>query len=418
MPRSRRSLGAISSLKIHRLLAMFLIATMVLPLSPLRAETMREVARHTLSLTRGDKPSESVRPTQDFQPQPSESPADRSMRVAFLRLCPRKLTLYVGESFTLVPLPLDHDREIVHGASVEWNAGNSWVANVSSYGEVTAIAQGVTVVTAQAGVARANVRVEVRPGPRPVQNDIEWDLEHRQDCGDPEASQPDNSIGIAGSGKLDENAEVGFSNNQEGGRDRMKLLGRPAMLRVSYPAKSHTAGSKIPRSRTFPIIDPDGGEITSPGAAKFNNAVGMTRFGPQESSEISAIKTRRQLGSYNYLFTTPVLGLGGRGVGVELALNYNSRLWNKDDSTMTFNFNKGWPAAGWTLGYGRIIKNYDNTATGGGTGTGIGNNPGNRLIIQPDGSRVHLQAIFISAENQYEWDTTDGTFVHIITITG
>ena len=58
---------------------------------------------------------------------------------------------------------------------------------------------------------------------------------------------------------------------------------------------------------------------------------------PQEVSQESPTKTRRQLGSYNYLFTAPVLSLGGRGMGVNLALSYNSRLWNKDNSQMTFN---------------------------------------------------------------------------------
>lgn len=415
MRSSYQSYGANSNLRI-RLFVIFIIIAIILPASALRAETVREIARRTLNLIRSEKSSESVRPSQDFQLQPIESPSERAMRVAFLRLCPRKLTLYAGEVFTLVPLPLDHNREIVQGVSLEWSAVNPEIASVSSCGEVTAIAPGVTVATAQAGIARAIVRIEVRSGPRPAQTDLEWDMEHGQDCSDPESSQLDNSSSspILGS-KSFENTEEGFSSDRAISRNTINASARPAVLRAAAFAKSPavTVGKKIPRGKVFPLIDPDSSETFSAGAAQFNNAVGATRFGPQESSAVSATKTRRQLGSYNYLFTAPVLSLSGRGVGVDLALSYNSRLWNKDGSIMTFNFNKGWPAAGWTLGYGRIVKNYDNTAQGNATGTGIGNNPGNRLLIQPDGSRIHLQANYISAENQYEWDTTDGTFIHM-----
>jgi len=99
-------------------------------------------------------------------------------------------------------------------------------------------------------------------------------------------------------------------------------------------------------------------------------------------------------------------------MGIDLALNYNSRLWNKDSSTMTFNYNKGWPAAGWSIGYGRIVKNYNNTASGDGSGVGF-NPPGDFLLVQPDGSRVHLAQSYDASTNSYVHDSTDGTFLHL-----
>jgi YD repeat-containing protein len=104
-----------------------------------------------------------------------------------------------------------------------------------------------------------------------------------------------------------------------------------------------------------PILDGDGEVGTAPSSSKFYNAVGSPRFSPQETTPNSATKTKKNLGSYNYLFSAPVLSLGGRGIGVNLAANYNSRLWNKDivgcNSTMTFNYEKAVPAPGHDDGY-------------------------------------------------------------------
>lgn len=57
---------------------------------------------------------------------------------------------------------------------------------VSSWGEVTAIAPGHAVVTVQAGTGRATVAVEVREGGRRRQSDLEYDAEHSGNCNDPE----------------------------------------------------------------------------------------------------------------------------------------------------------------------------------------------------------------------------------------
>lgn len=78
---------------------------------------------------------------------------------------------------------------------------------------------------------------------------------------------------------------------------------------------------------------------------------------------------------------------------------------------MTFNYNKGWPAAGWSIGYGRIIQNYDNTGTGDQSGSGFSNAPGNYLLLQPDGSRILLQQYYDSPSARWLHKSTDGTFL-------
>lgn len=103
------------------------------------------------------------------------------------------------------------------------------------------------------------------------------------------------------------------------------------------------------------------------------------------------------LGSQNFSFTAPVLSLNGRaGLGVGLAMTYNSKVWNLDsaNSKMFFNADKGYPGPGWRLGFGVIQgKNINNTsgpngAIGPYTNSVSGKN--SYIYISSDGSRHDL----------------------------
>jgi hypothetical protein len=94
------------------------------------------------------------------------------------------------------------------------------------------------------------------------------------------------------------------------------------------------------------------------------------------------------LDSGNYNFTLPTLGLAGRaGLGVNLGLSYNSKVWTKDPATntMVFNGDRGFSAPGWHTGFGAIqIRDsnggYNNSATG----------LHSIIYIAPDGTRHDL----------------------------
>src|SRR5262249_39784969 len=126
---------------------------------------------------------------QSIDSQAFETPQQRADSVQYLRLCPRRLQLYVAEAFTLVPLPLDRNRQTVHGAAMTWSSSDANVATITSYGEVSAKSAGHTLVTLQVGSKRANVVVQVELGPRPRITDQEWDRLHAQDCDNPEAAE-------------------------------------------------------------------------------------------------------------------------------------------------------------------------------------------------------------------------------------
>ncbi len=114
--------------------------------------------------------------------------------------------------------------------------------------------------------------------------------------------------------------------------------------REARPAEAFTTTQKRGDTPSLHVlnlpepIDGDSGDSFSPNATAWYNVVGNPRYMPQEEIGNGGIQTKRKLGSYDYSFTAPVLSLGGRGVGVNLALTYNSRLWNKESASMEFNY--------------------------------------------------------------------------------
>jgi RHS repeat-associated protein len=121
-----------------------------------------------------------------------------------------------------------------------------------------------------------------------------------------------------------------------------------------------------------------------PQAFWLSNAIGSPRLAPVEQSKASASHTKNHLVSGNCNFTAPVLSVPGRNTSLSLALSYNGQLWGKDTSgsptMMIFDYGTPGVVPGWVMNFGRIIPNFDNSASGG--------SPGNYLVVMPDGTRV------------------------------
>jgi len=114
---------------VRRALVIIITAAMLAPLSPAQAEIAKEMVRASLDSAIEifrSKPSLNAdgKAAQDYETQLELSPADRTARVARLRVCPRHLSLYPGEVFSLSALPLGRDDEIVQGARLSWEGSD------------------------------------------------------------------------------------------------------------------------------------------------------------------------------------------------------------------------------------------------------------------------------------------------------
>src|SRR6185436_6425748 len=88
--------------------------------------------------------------------------------------------------------------------------------------------------------------------------------------------------------------------------------------------------------------------------------------------------------SQNFSWRLPLVSLPGRG-GLDLSLSlwYNSLLWIRTDSTISFDDDRGFPGPGFRLGFPVIQAPYFNSE--------VGKNA--YLLIGSDGSRTELRQV-------------------------
>jgi len=369
---------------LRRALAIAMIVILATPLGPAQADGLGRAARatwRTMSAAANRYGASSDSDTFDRlikalgkRPGKVVSAAAQAEQVTVLQVCPTQHIMFVGECYTFTPVALDSSNKVVHGAAMSWSSLTPAVATVSSFGEVEAVAVGTTTVTVQSGSVSTQIQIEVQGGTRPKGSNQQADLDPPTNCGDQQASMfaPQSAAGAPA---------------------QQSLIGADGVLYDGDP-------------------NPAPGSL----ATHFRNAVGNPRF-TATSQASAAVPTSTQLGSYNYQFNVPVVSVGGRGASANIGMTLNSRVWNTDNGKLTFNYVGAYPGPGWSMGYGKIIRNYNATATGDGSGIGSGNSPGDYLLVTGDGTRIRLAAKY---DNVSRWfhESDDGSFLQFNPISG
>lgn len=236
-----------------------------------------------------------------------------------LYVCPTSITMYIGETKGVTPIATDSNGDVLHSAPMAWSTSNA--AAAEPYGNAGIVANGVgtATITVTSGSAAAVLGVTVLAGERPAPGEGDYE---DVDC-------------------------TGAPNRQPG----------------PQPDCPTTQGVSLGAS-DFPLDGGTGGDgVISLEVAAARNAVGSPYNMAQAKSPGSALpeKPKDVFGCTSYQFVASALNLGGREIAVALPLSYNSQIWSYDEPSgeMTFNVGKGWPAAGWRLGYGRIVRNFN-----------------------------------------------------------
>ena len=108
-------------------------------------------------------------------------------------------------------------------------------------------------------------------------------------------------------------------------------------------------------------------------------------------------------GNGNFQFSAPVIALPGRGIDVNLSLNYNSRLWSKSGSKMSYDSDQGFPAPGWNIGFGKMLF----MGTSGGC-----------MLVKADGTNqsytgtISSSTTGTSSSTSFDGHTVDGTLIN------
>jgi len=185
---------------------------------------------------------------------------------------------------------------------------------------------------------------------------------------------------------------------------------------VAISGASVTGNNKIWRKLTFsPVSTNKVRVVTSASVDGYSRIAEVEAYGPQASScqPISRLDPLNATGgggenplSQNFNWSLPLVNLPGRaGMDLNLALSYNSLVWTKTGTYISFNDDNGWPSAGFRLGFPVIQPLHFNGETG----------QYGFLLISPDGSRTELRQVgtsvfFEAADSSHLLlDTTDMT---------
>jgi RHS repeat-associated protein len=293
--------------------------------------------------------------------QAEETLETRLARVASIRISPFKFVGYQDQSVTFSALAIDAFGETIHGVKFTWESSDLDKLEIDEAGQATFLRPGLARITCSAGSAQAVAPVLVRPGHRPLQSDSQWLADQ-------------NGLGVDGT-------TIGL----EGGLGGSESLLSSVMDKLVPMAFAQSCGS-----------GGDGGDLpydelyTEP-----RNLVGSPHNRVAETTRMGLVLPE----SSNFDFAVPIVSLGGRGLGANLTLFYNSRIWSRHGSAVTFNPVNGWPYAGFSLGFGRVIT--------------YGTDPSIKyLLIDPDGTRHFLGTAPSTGTNTIE--TSDGTHIRYV----
>ena len=294
-------------------------------------------------------------------PQQREDTETRSLRVRSVTISPAKLVGYLNQHVSLSAIGKDALGNIAQGARFDWASSDPAKLRIDDSGQATLLSAGLVWVSASTASASSRTPVLIRPIERPPQSDLEWQLDQDQ-------LRPDGVVGATTGG-------VGE-------------LVSSLMDKLAQTVHAQTGGGD---SGDF-LYD----ELWS----EPRNLVGSPRNRVMDASRIGPVLPE---GS-NFEFSIPIADLPGRGLHLGLSMNYNSRIWSRHGSAVTFNAVNSWPYLGFTLSFGRIVT----YAAGSNT---------KFVLIDEDGTRHYLGSGPGGTTTTYQ--TNDGSHItYVGTATG
>jgi hypothetical protein len=320
-----------------------------------------------------------------------ERQADRLAAVSRIEISPRRLVAYQEDTFTFSALATDSLGRTIQGVRFSWESANPDKVQIDDTGRATFLQPGLTSIICRAGLVEASRQVLIRQGRRPVQTDEEWRQDQSTFNPTGSISPPADQTLIASlltehlAAPEPQITALGIADYFNRSHVLPRLLAGLIEARLTEPTSERrvavtTAGLK---PAAAPLAQNGGGggndfaydELWS----EPRNLVGSPRNRVTDQSCIGAVMPE---GS-NFHLAIPIVSIPGRGLNGGITLHYNSRVWGRRASTITFDPVASWPSPGFSLGFGRIVT-YDTQYSG----------PNlyrtKYMLIDPDGTRHYL----------------------------
>lgn len=255
------------------------------------------------------------------------------------------LSVRQGEPVNFSAIAYSSEEVPVSGVKFEWNIqdeGNSDVVRSLPNGEFHPMRTGRFVITAgtQGFQARANVTVEENK-PLMTMRRIQTAIER----GQTEYVDRLRREGLFSSGLISSKNDYGNPGSEAGLDDVSPESHVSEGFRGPNANDIDTAYSE---SMTVMMRPPDEDGWDNGNWWLADDPENQTGNPPGTSPELGA-------GNGNFQLSAPVVALPGRGIDLALSLNYNSRVWSKSGNQMIFDSERGFPAPGWNLGFGKMM---------------------------------------------------------------
>ena len=288
-----------------------------------------------------------------------EKQKDRDARVASIQILPGDITIPAFQRVVFGAVAYDQNGDPISGVKFKWRTSTperGKGSHISQTGEFRPPVPGSYQIIAEGAGQQAVVTVTVQPGDR------------RPQKGE----------------KPIEEKNVSTRDLPEGGPTAKLMRSKSRAKRAHaapVAAPMFQANAGWDNTNYWSADDPGNTPGTPPGSPADTGA-----------------------GSANFQFGAPVLTLPGRGNDLSLSLAYNSRLWNKAGAQMTYDIDRGWPAPGWALGFGKVL--FMGTA-------------GGSMIVEQDGSRRPFTGTITNYGYglAFSGHTTDGSLIDYTTWT-
>ena len=300
-----------------------------------------------------------------------EKQADRDARINRLQIFPGDVKISVGERVRLVAVAFDQDDNPIGGIRTKWTGQSSLKGgrvHLTPQGEFEGTAPGTFTIVAEALGRTAQCTVTVEPG---VKANLKETPTGRREVSTRDLPSP----------QQQENVEPALASLSDTSKGRAKRSMKRAHSTRAAKAPMFIAAEWGPDN--YWSADDPGNEVGDPPGTPADGGAG----------------------SGNFQFSAPILSLPGRGLNITLAASYNSRLWNKAGSQITYDTDRGWPAPGFQMGFGRAV--------GIGVYTGV-------MLLEADGTRhPYTGSIQIYNWGTYgQMHTIDGSYIDYTYWTG
>ncbi|MEW6207562.1 MAG: hypothetical protein AB1631_04295, partial [Acidobacteriota bacterium] len=325
---------------------------------------------------------------------------DRINQVSTIRVSPFKTVGYQGDSLTFSALGLDSSSSTVQGVRFEWESSDPDKLKIDNTGEATLLQPGMVRVICRAGSSQGAAFVLIRPGSRRPQTDQEWDADQssfsvtgQSTSGQSSvASGPSAEWGVRNAESINSAFRIPHSTFDVGSEQSAEDSEETSLVESLMDALSPTALAQGCNQGY-------GGDNSDFGYDELwsdvRNLTGNPRYRTSEGFRMGSILPEGS--NFNAAFL--LYSLGGRGLGASLTLFYNSRVWSRHGSAVTFNATQGWPFAGFSLGFGRLFT------------YGSGSNT-KYVWIEPDGTRRYLGTGSDTITATYQ--TSDGSHITFV----